>query len=141
MTYDGDVKLYPSADGGDIAFEAGQPYMDAGLETAAYISLFTAVYWGNAIAAESEKTSSQIETLFRRVLDNRARLDAIEYAKAALAWMKTDGVASEIAVDASIPQPNRLQLVVMITEPTGAETTLKYALNWQAQLVAQEVSS
>ena len=78
MTYDGDVKLYPSADGGDIAFEAGQPYMDAGLETAAYISLFTAVYWGNAIAAESEKTSSQIETLFRRVLDNRARLDAYE---------------------------------------------------------------
>ncbi|KKK70653.1 hypothetical protein LCGC14_2921800, partial [marine sediment metagenome] len=76
MNYDGDVKLFPTEDGGNITIKNGQPYMDDGLETTAYISLFSGDYWGNAISERDEKCESKLETLFSRTLTNQARLDA-----------------------------------------------------------------
>jgi len=47
--YDGDVRVQHTEDGGDIESVAGQLRMDGGLETAVYISLFTARgWWGSA---------------------------------------------------------------------------------------------
>ncbi len=136
MNYNGDVKLYPTEDGGQITLKNGQPYMDDGLETAAYISLFSGGCWGNAISERDEKFESKLETLFTRTLTNQARLDAEEYALQALAWMKRQGIAKEIEVEASIPRTGMLGLLITITQPGSTITELKYQINWANQQIS-----
>ena len=140
MNYDGDVKLYPTEDGGNITIKNGQPYMDDGLETAAYISLFSGDYWGNAISERDEKCESKLETLFTRTLTNQARLDAEEYALQALAWMKRSGIAAKIETEASIPRTGMLGLVVKITQPDGTVAELRYQINWENQRINMGVA-
>ena len=140
MNYDGDVKLFPTEDGGNITIKNGQPYMDDGLETAAYISLFSGDYWGNSISERDEKCESKLETLFTRTLTNQARLDAEEYALQALAWMKRQGIAKEIEAEASIPRTGMLGLVVKITQPDGTIAELRYQINWENQRINMGVA-
>ena len=140
MNYDGDVKLYPTEDGGQITLKNGQPYMDDGLETAAYISLFSGDYWGNSISERDEKCESKLETLFTRTLTNQARLDAEEYALQALAWMKRQGIAAKIEAEASIPRTGMLGLVVKITQPDGTIAELRYQINWANQKISMGVA-
>jgi phage gp46-like protein len=131
MTYDGDVRLVATDDGGDIVITDGQPDMDQGLETAVYLSLFTGrPWWGAALGAAP---ASDLETVFERNLDNRARLDAEEYARQALAWMVAEGVAKSVTVAATIPRTDVLGLTVDIVEPGGTGRLLRYHINWSAQ--------
>ena len=110
--------------------------MDAGLETAAYISLFSGDYWGNAISERDEKTESEIETLFSQTLTNQVRLDAEEYALQALDWMKSSGIAAKIEAEASIPRTGFLGLVVRIFQPNDTVAELRYQINWANQRVS-----
>ena len=136
MNYDGDVRLIPTDDGGQITIDKGQPVMDAGLETAAYISLFSGDYWGNAISERDEKCESKLESLFSGTLTNQIRLDAEEYALQALAWMKRQGIATEIEAEASIPRTGFLGLVVRIFQPDDTVAELRYQINWANQRVS-----
>ncbi len=136
MNYDGDVKLIPSQDGGQITIDKGQPVMDAGLETTAYLSLSSGDYWGNAISERDEKTESKLETLFSQTLNNQVRLDAEEYALQALAWMMRQGIATKIEAEASIPRTGFLGLAITITQPDGTIAELKYQINWANQQVS-----
>ena len=136
MNYDGDVKLIPTDDGGQITIEKGQPVMDDGLETAPYISLFSGDYWGNAISDRDEKTESELETLFSQTLTNQVRLDAEEYALQALEWMKRQGIAAKIEAEGSIPRTGFLGLVVRIYQPDDTVTELRYQINWTNQQIS-----
>ncbi len=140
MNYDGDVKLIPTEDGGQITIEKGQTVMDDGLETATYISLFSGDYWGNAISERDEKTESKLESLFTRNLDNQTRLDAEEYALQALAWMKRQGIATKIEAEASIPRSGFLGLVVRIYQPDDTVKELRYQINWANQQITMGVA-
>ncbi len=136
MNYDGDVKLIPTEDGGQITIEKGQTIMDDGLETAAYISLFSGDYWGNAISERDEKTESELETLFSQTLTNQVRLDAEEYALQALEWMKRQGIAAKIEAEGSIPRTGFLGLVVRIYQPDDTVAELRYQINWTNQQIS-----
>lgn len=140
MILDGDVRLQHIEDGGDIEFVAGQPAMDQGLGTAVYISLFSGSdWWGNVVSERDEKLESQLESLYERHLDNRTRLDAEEYCRKGLDWLKRAGIAKDIEVEASLPAVGWIGLHVLITQPSGAETNLRYQVNWAAQRVAMGV--
>ncbi len=136
MNYDGDAKLIPTEDGGQITIKSGQPIMDDGLETAAYISLFSGDFWGNAISERDEKTESKLETLFSLTLTNQVRLDAEEYALQALEWMKRQGIATKIEAEASIPRTGFLGLVVRIYQPDDTVAELRYQINWTNQQIS-----
>ncbi len=137
MIYDGDVKLYPTEDGGQITLKNGQPYMDDGMETAVYISLFSGDYWGNAISERDEKLESKLESLYSRTLTNQTRLDAEQYALQALAWMKRQGIAAKIEAEASIPRTGMLGLVIKIYQPDVDDPLiLKYQINWANQQIS-----
>lgn len=136
MNYDGDVKLYPTEDGGQISIKNGQPYMDDGLETAVYISLFSSDFWGNVISERDEKLESKLETLYSQALTNQARLDAEQYALQALAWMKRQGIAAKIEAEAVIPRTGMLGLVITITQPDSTIAELKYQINWANQQIS-----
>lgn len=126
-----DLYLIPTSSGGDITITDGQPQMTSGIETAVYLSLFTAGYWGNAIS--DEQYASEMEDLFARPLTNQTRLAVMDEAKRLLAWMVENGIAQEIEVRAEIPSVGVLHLAITIHEPGGAEETIAYALNWEAQ--------
>ena len=136
MTYDGDVRVTNSEDGGEIIFERGQPEMDEGLETAVYLSMFSSPgWWGNAISEKAAQLGSDLESIQSRTLSNQTRLDAEEYARQALAWMVSEGVAKSVTVAGSIPRADILGLVVTIEQPNGTVVTLRYQVNWSAQSV------
>lgn len=135
MTFDGDPKLYDIGDGCDLLIQDGQPVMDDGLENAAYLSLFTSAgWWGNTVSTDSERADSELETIIRRTLNNATRLAAEEYARRALAWMKTEGVAKSVTVTATIPAIGFLGLTIVIEQPART-TTVRYQINWQTLAV------
>ena len=140
-TFDGDVRLRLTVDGGMITIWGGQPEMDAGLETAVHISLFTETgWWGNALARPGEEIGSTLETAFAAPLTNQARLDVIERARAALAWLTETGVAKSVEVDATIPSLGELALTVTVTEPDKAPALFRYSISWRSQRIHMEAA-
>lgn len=135
IIYDGDPKLYDTGDGANLLITDGQPFMDEGLENAVFISLFSSSnWWGNSVSSKSEKMESIFETVLTRTLTNQTRLDAEEFARAALSWMTSDGVADKITVTATIPSVGFLGLVIKIEQPSKT-STIKYSINWATMAV------
>lgn len=128
----GDVKVTPSDDGGSIEFVSGQPVMDQGLATAVYLSLYTTPGWW-----ADQGVGCNLEALESRPLTNQTRLDAEEAARAGLAWLVEQGIASEVVVSAEIVAPSVLALTVRVLEPDGTVEDFRYRINW---LSMQEVS-
>lgn len=140
-TYTGDVKLIPTEDGGDILFVDGQPVMDQGLETATYISLFTARgWWGNAVVDADEQIGANLEELFKNTITNKTRQDSEQAVRDALQWMIDQGVAKSIEVESRIPSVGRLELSITITEPGKDSLSSRYMLNWNGQRASLEVA-
>lgn len=60
--FDGDPKMFITADGADFSFSDGQPIMDSGLENNALISLFTREGWaGNILLPAENQVGSDFE--------------------------------------------------------------------------------
>jgi phage gp46-like protein len=138
-SYDGDLMLYGTPDGGEINVQDGQPDMDAGLATAVYLSLYSGDWWGNALAAKAERTVASIEDK-QGLLTNAARLDVEAAARVALQWLVDEGIASAVDVAATLPAVGWLQLAVTVTEPNADPTVLRYKINWAAQRAAMGVA-
>jgi len=130
--YDGDVRLTNTEDGGSIEFRAGQPIMDAGIETAAYISLFTArAWWGNDPGSD---IGSDLETILQGRLTSATLNAARDEIQRALAWLISDGVASSVEVTAEPAGIDIVLITITITEPARlSPSTLRYRLNWDAE--------
>jgi phage gp46-like protein len=139
VNYDGDLMLYPTPDGGDLNIIGGQPDMDAGLWTTVYLSLFSGVWWGNALSEQAEQLADSIEAV---MLDdsNQGRLNVQEAARAALRWLVDDGIAAAVDVEATIPTAGWIALTITITEPAADPTVLRYKINWAGQRTAMGVS-
>lgn len=140
-TFDGDVRLNLTADGGAITIWGGQPDMDGGLSTAVHISLFTATgWWGNALALDYEDVGSTLEAVLAAPLTNQTRLDVEAAARSALAWLTDTGIASSVEVAASIPSIGQLTLAITIREPAKAPQLFRYGINWQTQRITMEAA-
>lgn len=132
--FDGDIKLSLSLDGGVVTIWAGQPQMDGGLETAVNISLFTeSGWWGNSIIGTGHEVGSDFEEAIRQPLTNKARLDIIEAARAALQWMLDTGIAESIDYTATIPAVGRLDFAIRIKQPEKTPENFRYNVNWANQ--------
>lgn len=125
----GDLYLQPTPDGADIVIENGEPRLTGGLDNAVYLSLFTESWWGNQIAEPAERYDSRLPRLLRGTLTNQMRLDAIEAARSALAWMTDQRVADRIEVGARIASPTALEITVRVYQ--GANE-FRYSHNWDA---------
>ncbi len=125
----------------DMVIINGVPQLTDGLDNAVYLSLFMPDYWGNDISDDDQKYDSEIPRIMaEQTLTNQTRLDIIEAAKNALAWMLDIGIASAIDARAEIPEIGRVNLAVTITEPEQDDpSTFAYSLNWDAQeIIIQE---
>jgi phage gp46-like protein len=137
----------------DMVISGGDLQVDAGLQTAVIISLFTDApaqpgdeipdgstdprgWWGDMpidpaqqdTSAVPDHIGSRLWLLDRalQILETLTR--AVAYAKEALQWMLDDGVADGIDVTASFPQLGWIELIVTITQQGGAS---KFTLAWQ----------
>lgn len=143
----GDIALQQTVDGGDFCVENGIAEMCAGLEVAAYISLFggnenddgqpdnSLQYWGNFIETLPErKLRSRTQFLLRSLPITSGNLLRLENAaKEDLQWFLTLSIASSVTVAATIPGLNKIQLTIGI-EAYGEEQNFTFTENWRASI-------
>jgi len=128
-----DVMLIATNDGGEITLtNAGDVELTNDLETAAYLSLFADPNWINATLDFDRRYGSRLPEVMRQTVSNATRLDVIQAAKDALAWITDNGIAESIEVDAVIVSARRIDMTVTISKPDG-DVALSYGLNWAAQ--------
>lgn len=134
---------------GDLRAE-GDGYLETnGLETAIRLSLFTDAraqegddlpegtgafgedlrgYWADSLLSTGAM-GSRLWTLKRSALTSETRQRARDFALEALAWMKSIGIASEIAVETEVAEAGVLLIGITITRES--ETPARYAYLWR----------
>jgi len=140
-----DVRLYCTADGGEIDIVNGQLVLADGLETAAYLSMFGGneddsgtesddplQWWGNwSETEEARKCRSQTQhVLIGMPLTSGNLILLEEAAQADLAWM-LDYFATDVVVSARVVAPREVELTVEI-EVGDSRYTFTFETPWNA---------
>jgi len=87
-------------------------------------------WWADAFAEDGDQFGSHL-WLAERSTTSTLTVQAVkEYAEAALAWMVTDGVAQSVVCDAERFALDAIGLLVVVTEPDGRETTIRFPGVW-----------
>jgi phage gp46-like protein len=143
----GDVLLFQTNDDGNILIENGIAEMSAGLETAAYLSLFGGNedddgrkdnpdnWWGNIDEGNpSSEYHSETQNLLQAIPATTGNLLRVQKAaERDLAWFTEDSIASSVTVEASLPALNTVKLVINI-EANGEESSFQFTENWRASV-------
>jgi len=151
MEQQGDILITQITDGGNINIADGLVEMSPGLETAAYLSLFGGnedddgrkgsplTWWGNLDEPDADRRYvSETQNLLQSVPLTSSNLRRIEEAaKRDLAWFVSAGVASKVAVVATAPGLNRVDLSVTI-EAFGEESRFEFSENWKTATAFQD---
>jgi phage gp46-like protein len=86
-------------------------------------------WWGDIL--EDRPIGSKLWQYERSKATEQTRA-GIEAALAdALQWMIDDGVVGAIAITATWIQPDGLGVVILLTEPSGAQTKMQFQTAWQ----------
>lgn len=140
-----DVLLHHTNDNGEITVAAGIMEMTAGLDTAAYLSLFggnqedpaniesSQTWWGNVgVADKSKQYRSRTQHIIYGLPPIPINLKRIEdAARADLAWFVVEKVATSVTVSASLIDRNKVSLVITI-EADGSSQSLEFITLWEA---------
>lgn len=152
-----DLMLRPTGGdffGGDLVVADGDLAIDAGLNTAVLISLFSdrraepgddlpdprggrRGWWGDALNNDHDLIGSRLWLLTRCKATPEIRRLFEDYTREALAWLLDDGLAVALDVAATWERADRLAVAVTITRPDGGRHRFDYA--WEAQAAAMEV--
>ena len=119
-----DVLLLQTNNDGDVVYEDGDLKTEKGLQTAAYLSLFggnrddggfddkTKMWWANLQEADTDyQYRSETQALLKdgAPLTSALLLRLEDASLRDLNWLITNGYATTITSEASIPAVNRLQ--------------------------------
>lgn len=132
--FQGDPRLFLTADGSSLKFTGGQPVMDRGLENLALISLFTRQGWpGNDLLRDpGERVGSDFEEATEQPITLQALNDIRDAAEKAL----INPAFGRVTVVVENPNSYRLNITVRLEPPGRDIKTLlisKNGLNWVAQ--------
>jgi phage gp46-like protein len=136
--FDGEPRLIPTGNGTTIELHGGQPVMDAGVENAVLISLFTRPgWWGNQyLDTDFRVGDSTFDEVTQGAITRSTFVTAENEAKRALAWMVDDGIASTIDATVANREGLGIDAEVTINRPSGTteEIALRhYGENWIRQ--------
>ena len=141
----GDVLLFQTNDGGNLAIAGGLVEMSGGLETAAYLSLFGGnegdngqagnpqTWWGNVNEPDPRRQyRSETQHLLRSLAAVPANLRRLEQAAVRdLGWMVEAGAATDVSAAASMPGLNKVRIVATI-HAEGPPAAIEFFENWKA---------
>lgn len=135
ISWDDDIRQ------GDLGVRDFDLAHEDGLRSAVLISLFTDArasedelpegesdrrgWWGDALS-DGDATGSLIWLLEREKETPEVAARAEAYAREALAWMVTDGVATAVAVSAAWVARGRLEVEAAITLPDGSAVEMQF---------------
>jgi phage gp46-like protein len=129
QSFEGDLLLYETPDGGDVHVEDGLFSCDRAYDTAVYLSLFGGnkedsgkvknrkTWWGNTLrgVTESQKLVSRFQALISGLpMTTKNILAAEDAAKLDLGWMVDEKLADEIFIDGRAVSINRLKLKIQV---------------------------
>jgi hypothetical protein len=134
MELNGSPFLTEGEIGGNIQYKDGQPVMDAGLESAIYISLFSNDWWGNTIITdEHEKLETGLDEIINR---NNVTTDLgtaiINRARNLLNWMIVVKLADKIDFDIYL-EISKIELKIIVYKQ-DMKTEFKFRINWINQI-------
>lgn len=115
-----------SDNGFDVKIVDGAVDLVPGIDTAVYLSLFQAPYWGDALEAVARSGAGLTDV--RGPLTNQVRLDIIEKTKRALSWMVSEGVVGRVSVSTVITSPSTVAITIRVHEP---DKEARYELTWR----------
>jgi len=137
--YEVDPRLTIDEDGSDLEFIGGQPVMDAGLENAILISLFTEDWFGNVFF---NNPNHRVGGKFLYSLNQPLSISAVEtIRKAALSdlnWLIVEKIASVVEVVVTNPEAKKISVVVLVKPPGKDVQALlleKNGVNWVNQMI------
>lgn len=138
--YSGDPALFLTKHGADMKFIGGQPIMDAGLENAAKISLFTREGWiGNFFVDDiNKKIGSKFEKENEKAITINTLNDRRDAAEKALDWFLTTGLSSKNNVDLLNQNANIVDYTILIIPPGKDQNKLLLTtngINWIEQKI------
>lgn len=147
-----DVAMQMSEFGGDLVISGLDLARDDGLQSSVIISLFTdrradgeqlpaelpqddkRGYWGDVrTEVAGDQTGSLLWLLAREKQTPQTMSRAVQYCRAALAWMLEDKIAARIDVDAEFIATGWMLLIVDIYKPDGNAVSYRYNYEWAAQ--------
>jgi phage gp46-like protein len=122
---------------------------DAGLQTAVVISLFTdrradagdelpdgttdrRGWWPDTLGEQTDRIGSKLWLLSRAKQTQETALRAENYAREALQWLVSDGIAKTVTVAADWVAQGVLRLQGTIERPDGSFLTFVYDNLWEA---------
>lgn len=142
-----DFKTIQTPAGGDWLLSGPDLVTDSGLETAVIISLFTdrraaaddAIegddrrgWWGDAYPEQAgDLLGSRLWLLSREKQLPEVLRRAEEYAREALQWLVTDGVARSITASAEIIRQGLLGLTITINRSTDPPVKYRFETFWK----------
>ena len=147
QTFEGDLLLYDTPDGGDILITEGLIASDQTFSTAVYLSLFGGnkedngrvknrkTWWGNTLRgiSESQRLVSRFQSIiFGLPMTTRNILDVEEAAKLDLGWMLSEKIADEILINGRAVSQNRFSLKVQINAKGKTIYDNAFALFWRS---------
>jgi phage gp46-like protein len=143
LVFEGDALWGPCPDGGSLDFIDGEPVRSGGLSAAAYISMFggnqlddgtpdsALQWWGNFVEDSDEEIRGRTGTLLQSLPMTSSNLIRVEATVLLdLQWMLDLGIATELAVTASMQSARFLVLQIEINSLGNTAETYKYRLNW-----------
>lgn len=89
-------------------------------------------WWGDCVpSVVGDQIGSRLWLLARRTLVAQTLQDAQAYAEEALAWLLEDQIVTGVMVTVARLGSDRLNLRVMLTEPSGETLELNFADTWE----------
>lgn len=131
-----DLYLEPTVNGPKLAFTPNGDFQTTdGLFNAGYLALCSDPWWGNQVTPKPGRFVSRFSALFNENVTPSIRNQAERMANEALEFFTTEGIASELTIEAIIQSSNYILLQIFIQKPDGLVLDFRYGLNWQAQIV------
>jgi phage gp46-like protein len=142
--FEGDLLLYDTPDGGELAIENGLFVSDKQFSTSVYLSLFGGnkedsgkvknkeEWWGNLLdISESEKLKSRFQyiiTGFPMTVKNIKEAETA--AQLDLQWFVKEKIADEIFIYGKAVAKNQLSLTIEIMKDTRTIFKNAYSFQW-----------
>jgi len=147
QTFEGDLLLHDTPDGGDIRIEKGLMVNDQTFGTAVYLSLFGGnkddngrvenrrTWWGNTLRGvnENKRLVSRFQAIiFGLPMTTRNILDAEEAARIDLGWIISDKIADEILANGRAVSRNRFSLTIQVNAGGKTIYSNAFAVFWRS---------